>query len=163
METKRLLLQPLSISNAAFIFELVNTDGWLQFIGSRNVNNAKDAETYIQNILNNTNIRYWVVSILDSKTPIGIITFIKRHYLPHHDIGFAFLPQYAKNGYAFEAANAVLQSLVADGKHSTILATTIPSNINSIKLLQKLGFKYNKEIEAQSEKLSLYILEIKSM
>ena len=160
MQTERLLLQPLSINDAAFILELVNTAGWLQFIGNRNVNNEKDAKSYIQNVLNNSNVTYWVVSTLNSKNPIGIITFIKRNYLPHHDIGFAFLPQYANNGYAFEAANTVLQSIVANKYYSTVLATTIPSNTSSIKLLHKLGFEFDKEIIMQGETLSIYSMRL---
>ena len=44
--------------------------------------------------------------------------------------------------------------------HSHILATTIPNNINSIKLLKKLGFQFDKEIETDNEKLHVYSIEL---
>ena len=87
---------------------------------------------------------------------MGIVSFIKRDYLDHHDIGFAFLPQFSNQGFAFEAVNAVLEKLVQDDEHSTILATTIPENIKSITLLLKLGFIFEKQIENDGEKLSVY-------
>ena len=48
-KTERLLLRSLTLADAPFIFELVNTAGWIQFIGDRNVHNHEDAERYIQN------------------------------------------------------------------------------------------------------------------
>jgi ribosomal-protein-alanine N-acetyltransferase len=93
--TKRLNISPLDSVHSAFIFELVNSPGWKEFIGERNVNSIQDAEIYIINILANDNIKYHVISIKSKDIPIGIVTFIKRDYLDHHDIGFAFLPQYS--------------------------------------------------------------------
>ena len=113
--TKRLLLDPLSINDKDFILELVNTDGWKSFIGNRNINSQSVAAAYIQKIIENPDTNYWTVKIKETKIPIGIITFIKRDYLEHHDIGFAFLPEYFNKGYAFEAANAVLKYLLKTG------------------------------------------------
>lgn len=153
METTRLALRELTTNDAAFILELVNTPGWLQFIGDRNVKNMEDALAYINKILSRHGITYWVVTLKDG-TPAGIITFIKRDYLPHHDIGFAFLPRYQGTGYALEAAAAVLKSVSA--AHTRILATTIPGNASSIRLLTKLGLAFEKEITVEGEKLLVY-------
>jgi RimJ/RimL family protein N-acetyltransferase len=37
-----------------------------------------------------------------------------------------------------------------------ILATTIPENIRSVKLLKKIGLTFEKEIEISNEKLHVY-------
>jgi RimJ/RimL family protein N-acetyltransferase len=155
LDTTRLLLQPLSLNDAAFVFELVNTQGWLQFIGNRNVHNLEESSHYIQKIMDNPNIQYWVVRLNESSIPIGIVTFIKRDYLEYHDIGFAFLPQYGKNGYAQEATLAILNELRKEMAHSQILATTIKDNVRSIQLLEKLGFRF--ETILQQEKTILHI------
>ena len=156
LETERLLLSPLSFDNAEFIYELLNTPGWIEFIGDRNIKSIEDAQKYILKILDDSNLTYWVVNLKESLTTIGIVTFIKRNYLEHCDIGFAFLPQYEKNGYAFEATAAVLKELNKNSSYSNILATTIPENKNSIRLLEKLGLKYQKEITVEKEKLLIY-------
>ena len=155
LTTTRLLIDPLSLSNNKFILELVNTDGWLKFIGNRNINSEKEAATYIQKIIDNPNAAYFVVK-LKNKTKIGIVTFIKRDYLENHDIGFAFLPKFGNNGYAYEATSAVLMNVTRIYNLSHILATTIPENINSIKLLKKLGLSFEKEIEVENIKLHVY-------
>ena len=92
----------------------------------------------------------------DTPTPLGIISFLKRSYLEHFDIGFAFLPEFNGCGYAYEAAEKVLFIASQKEEYSTILATTIPQNIASIKLLNKLGLHFEREIEVASEKLHVY-------
>jgi len=133
--TERLSLNALCPDDAAFMLELVNTPGWLQFIGDRNIRTIDHAFAYICGTLKNENILYWVVKLKDCGTPIGIITFIKRDYLEHRDIGFAFLPAHTGKGFAFEATNAVLQDVLQTGNYKQVLATTMRANDCSIKLL----------------------------
>ncbi|MBA3649716.1 MAG: GNAT family N-acetyltransferase [Chitinophagales bacterium] len=156
LSSDRLLLEPITAKDSHFIFELVNTERWLKYIGNRNVTTPEEANTYIEEKLNSSSVSSWIVKLKCNLDSIGIITFIKRDYLLHYDIGFAFLPRAANNGYAYEAAKAVLLMLTNDPGHSHILATTLPENINSIKLLIKLGFHYDREIEVDGEKLHIY-------
>ena len=155
-KTKRLQLTNLSANDADFIFELVNTTGWIKFIGDRNIRTNEDTAAYIQKIISNPDITYWVVKLQDQQIAVGIISFIKRDYLEQHDIGFAFLPAYAKQGYAFEATLTVLNDLFNDNRHKTILATTIKENESSIQLLKKLGFTFSKQIVNGNDQLQLF-------
>lgn len=154
--TGRLVLDMLSVADVYFIFELVNTAGWKRFIGDRQVHNSEDTIAYIEKILSNTAIHYRVVRLADTGTPVGVVTLIQRDYLEYPDIGFAFLPQYAKNGYAFEASDAVLHDVCSPGKLQTVLATTIPDNSSSIQLLKKLGFAFRNEIKTGTDTLHVY-------
>lgn len=163
LTTQHLSINPLTQNNNTFIFELVNTKGWLDFIGDRNINTPADASAYIQKILDNPNVTYWVVKLADDKTPIGLVTFIKRDYLDHHDIGFAFLPGHAGKGYAYEATLAVMNSLLPDYRSSHILATTVPENVRSIALLKKLGLVFEKEIFIENEKLHVYSISVSNV
>lgn len=156
--TARLVLSKLELADAAFIYELVNTEGWLQFIGDRNVKNIADAEGYVQRINDNPNVTYWVVCTRGDGLPLGLVTLIKRDYLEHSDIGFAFLPQYAGKGYAYEGAVTVLRDLAKDPPHKHFVAITVGDNINSIKLSEKLGLKFSHEFERDGETLSQYIV-----
>ncbi len=154
--SERLFLKSINLTDFEFIKELVNTKGWIKFIGERNIHSDEDARNYIQRIIDNHNVTYWVVNLRTNKKPIGIITFIKRDYLDFYDLGFAFLPEFKKNGYAFEASNLVLVEIELSKSHQFVLATTIPENTKSIKLLEKLGFSFDKKIENNNEILSIY-------
>ena len=154
--TPRLTLDELKINDAQFIYELVNTPGWLKYIGNRNIYNIEDATAYTQKIIANPDIKYRVVYIKEAKIPIGVVTFIKRAYLQHHDIGFAFLPQHNGHGYAYESVSTVLDKMMNTYTHSKILATTIKENHASINLLEKLGLIYSHEIIQENEIIKVY-------
>ena len=156
VETERLLIQPLTIADDHFMLALVNTEGWLQFIGNRNINSVTDAGAYIHMVLENEHLFYWVVKRKDQQDPIGIITYIKRDYLQHPDIGFAFLPGCSKQGYAYEATQAFLHTLIREHHHTHILAITVPENIHSTRLLQKIGLVFEKEMEVDDKKVHVY-------
>ena len=48
-ETDRLFLKPTDIEDADFIFELMNTPKWMQFIGDRKVKSKEAGQAYIKN------------------------------------------------------------------------------------------------------------------
>jgi ribosomal-protein-alanine N-acetyltransferase len=156
--TARLLLNLITENDHDFVIRLLNTDGWIQFIGNRNIHSTGDAIDYIRKIKNTPDFLYWIVRVKDTGTPIGIVSFLKRNYLDHFDIGFAFLPEFSGQGYAYEAANKVLSAVKKMPAYATILATTLPTNIKSIRLLTKLGFHFEREIERDSVKLQLYCI-----
>lgn len=151
MKTKQLFIRRLSEKDTRFIFKLLNTEGWIRYIGNRNIHSEADALTYIQKINENPNIIYWTVVLKETNSEIGLVTLIKRDYLYFRDIGFAFLPEYSDKGYAYEASKAVLESLT-----ETILAITLPENKSSIRLIEKLGLKFEKAFKVEHENLLLY-------
>lgn len=135
----------LKLSDASFLKKLMNTDGWLKFIGQRNIHSIEAAESYIHGILENHSSIYWVVRKVDSKEGTGIISFIKRPELDHWDIGFAFLPEFCGNGFAYQSVKAMLEKLISLDIHTSILAITLPDNFRSIRLIHRLGFILNKQ------------------
>ena len=155
-ETERLLLSKITHENAPFIFKLVNTPGWIRYIGERNIRTLDDAKKYIEKLLNTPKLTYWVVKLKGSLTELGIITFIKREYLDHYDIGFAFLPQHIHKGYALEASREVLNYGLKELKMQAVVATTLPDNISSIRLLEKLGLQFEKKIKEGDLELQVY-------
>lgn len=159
LHTPRLYIEELMHADATFILTLVNTEGWLKFIGNRNIYTLFDASIYIQSIIDNNDFKFWIVKLNDSNTRIGLISIIKRDYLDYPDIGFAFLPEYSNLGYAYEATSAIIKQAQLQPIYDIILATTLPNNYHSIKLLQRLNFDFFKEIEVNEEKMNLYRLK----
>jgi RimJ/RimL family protein N-acetyltransferase len=160
ISTGRLFITDMTLDDAEFILHLLNTEGWKKFIGERNVNNKQDAEVYIRKIIGNPDFSYSAVRLKDGNVPIGMVSMIKRDYLDHHDIGFAFLPGYNGKGYAFEAASAVLNHPSTLAAHRRILATTLKHNSSSIQLLERLGLALDKEIKVEGRELFLYSVEV---
>jgi [ribosomal protein S5]-alanine N-acetyltransferase len=156
IETERLLIRPIKITDTSFILGLLNSEGWLQFIGDRKVKTVADAEQYIQNILNNEKFFYSVFEIKETQQSVGIITFLYRDNQQFPDIGFAMLPEFDKKGYAFEASKKYLGEIVNEKKVNKVIAITLPDNSKSIRLIERLGLRYEDEIQDNSKVLHLY-------
>ena len=146
LETERLSLRRLSADDAEFIFGLVNQPSFIEHIGDKGVRTNAEAVAYIQNGPVASYERFGfglnLVELKESGTPIGICGLLKRDSLPDVDIGFAFLPEFWSRGYAVEAAAAVMdhgRDVLGKGR---IVAITAPQNLSSIRLLEKIGFKF---------------------
>ena len=101
-------------------------------------------------------VTYWVVQLNENGNKLGIITLIKREDFDFYDLGFAFLPQFENNGYAYEASDAVMNFIIELTDLRIILASTMPENKSSIKLIEKLGFFYYKSKNDKNKVLSVY-------
>ena len=151
LETERLVLRRLSADDAEFILELLNQPSFLRYIGDKGVRNTEDAILYIQTgpvaSYDRFGFGLYLVELKDSGVSIGMCGLIKRDSLPDVDVGFAFLPDYWSRGYAFEATAAVMKygrQVLGLGR---IVAITSLDNAASIKLLEKIGLRFERLIK----------------
>ena len=151
LETERLILREFTFGDAEFIISLLNSPGWLQFIGDRNVKTIDDAKNYLLNgPMKSYSENGFGLSMVETKnghTPIGMCGLIKRVTLEDIDIGFAFLPEFAGKGYAYEIASAMMAHAKNVLGINKIVAITVEDNEHSIKLLNKIGLKFEKRIQ----------------
>lgn len=149
LETERLNLRRLNAGDAAFILELLNDPSFLRYIGDKGVRTIEDASRYILEGPVDSYARHgfglWLVELKDSAaTPTGICGLVKRDALPHADIGYAFLPHFRSRGYAYESAAAVISYASGALGLRRVLAITNPDNVGSIKVLEKIGLKFDR-------------------
>lgn len=165
--TDRLLLTHLTLQDAPFIFELLNTPEWLQFIGDRNIRTLEDARKYlISGPLKSYEVNgfgLYAVKLKTNRNAIGLCGIIKRPSLDHADIGFAFLPDYTGKGFAREAAAATLHFAQTTLGLQKVLAITNEKNLRSQRLLEKIGLHFERKIIFDSgEELMLYTTPVAS-
>lgn len=150
VETERLRIRPLQKEDAGFILELLNTPGWLQYIGDRDVHTIAAATDYISagplNSYLKNGFGLYLVSLKNHPVPIGICGLIRRPHWTEIDLGFAFLPHYTGFGYALEAATVILKEEHGRQLLKRVIAITLEENSASIRLLEKLGFVFEKKI-----------------
>ena len=142
--TDRLVIRLFDTSDATFVLELLNDPSWINNIGDRGIRNLEQARDWILTKPLESQARcgfsFYVVTLKDTQTAIGICGLIKRETLQNVDMGYAFLPQYGGQGYAIEAARATMLHARQDLGLSQLAAITSPGNIKSNSLLKKLGF-----------------------
>jgi len=164
-ETERLLIKPTSERDDEFIFELLNTPKWIKNIGDRNVKTVESAKNYIlEKMLPQLEqlgySNYTLIRKID-KVKIGTCGLYDRKGLEGIDIGFAFLPEYEKMGYAFEAADKIKNIAFNEFGITVISAITAKDNFSSQKLLEKLGLELSgtTKLPNENEELLVYKIE----
>ena len=155
LETERLALRHATTADDRFIFELVNDPAFIRNIGDRGVRTLADAERYVLDgpiaSYEKFGFGMYVVEVRESGTPIGLCGFVKRDWLPDVDIGFAFLPQYRSQGYARESASAVRRYGHEVLGLTRIVAIVSPENADSIRLLEKIGLRFEGMVRPVNE------------
>jgi RimJ/RimL family protein N-acetyltransferase len=160
-ETERLKIRDFTLDDAEFIIKLLNTEGWLKYIGDRNVKTTEQAIKYLENgpfkSYQDHGFGLWMVESKSDSQPVGMCGILKRNYLPNPDIGFAFLPEFNGLGYAFEAAMATMNYAKNVLTITVIDAITLEANSRSIKLLEKIGMKFIKPILIPGDNDELFL------
>lgn len=155
LETDRLTLREVTTEDAEFIYKLLNDPDFLRYIGDRKIRNLDDAKEYIsKKMIPNYEafgFGFYLTKLRENDVSIGICGLVKRPFMEHVDVGFAFLPEYRGSGYAFESASAVLKYATNHLGIDYVVAITDPDNDRSIKLLEKLGLKFSKMIQFDKE------------
>jgi RimJ/RimL family protein N-acetyltransferase len=166
-ETERLVLRQLAPADDGFILALVNDPDFLRNIGDKGVRTLSDARDYIANGPAASYARYgfglYLVARRADGAPLGICGLIKRDALDDVDLGFAFLPRFRSQGYAAEAAGAVIAQGRDEFGLARLAAITIPENAPSIRLLERLGFRFERMIRfsAEDPELRLFLMELR--
>lgn len=165
-ETERLLIEKFTLNDASFFKALVNTPHWIKYIGDRNTKTIEDAEERIKyghlESYKTNGFGFYKLILKEKNIPIGTCGLIKRDELKHVDIGFAFLEDYERQGFGYEASIAIMELAKEKFNIKKLLAITAPYNIGSIKLLEKLSFRYEKRVKPfeDDEELLLFAKDL---
>jgi [ribosomal protein S5]-alanine N-acetyltransferase len=148
LETDRLLIRHLTVDDAEFILRLVNEPSFIANIGDRGIRSHEQASNYLLDGPIRSYAEHghgpYLVALKQSLEPIGMCGLLRRAQFKDADLGYAFLPEFWAQGYAFEAASAVLRFAHESLGFQRTLGLVSPDNIPSIKLLEKLGFEFSE-------------------
>ncbi|WP_419869289.1 GNAT family N-acetyltransferase [Chryseobacterium sp. CT-SW4] len=162
-ETERLILRPMSLEDASFIFDLYNQAKFIKYIGDRNIRSLSDAEKYIKDrfLPQFEKLGYgnYLITIRETEEKIGGVGIFERAGLDVVDIGFSLLENFEGKGYAYEAAQKIKEVGMEKFGLKKISAITTKDNISSQKLIQKLGLKYQKNVTLPDDDEELLYFE----
>ena len=162
LTTARLRVRALTLADAPFIVRLLNDPAFIRNIGDRHVRTEEEARAYLTEGPRASYARHGfglcAVELAEGQAPIGICGLLQRAELPAPDIGFAYLPEYRSQGYAFEAGAAVTGHAHGALGIRTLLAIVSPDNTPSVRLLERLGFQFDGMFRSSPEakELKLY-------
>ena len=164
LATERLSIRPFVEADAAFILELLNDADWLRFIGDKQVSNLDDARRYLQSGPLAMQERYGhslgFVERSSDGAALGMCGLVRRDTLADIDLGFAFLPASRGQGYAREAASAVLAHGFAALAVKRIVAITDIDNHASARVLEAVGLGFERQLAATAMTKALRLFAI---
>lgn len=163
-KTERLWLKPTRVEDAAFLRQLMNSPGWLQYIGDRQIYTLLAAERYIEEKILPQQVRLgfgaYTLFLQEGGARVGVCGFYDRIGIDGVDIGFALLPEFAGQGYAWEAASQLKQIAFELFGLKKISGITKAENLASQRLLEKLGLVCQGEILLPHEAEPLLLYEL---
>jgi RimJ/RimL family protein N-acetyltransferase len=145
LATERLVVRTAQLDDAAFYLDLLGSRSFVQQLGDRGVRSLAQARLALADgpmLMQATRGHSIYMVTRHDGTPLGMCGLIKRNALEEIDLGYAFLPQWQGQGYAREAAAAVLHYAHTSLGLCRVFAIVSPGNARSISLLQKIGFEF---------------------
>ena len=141
----------MTANDAGFMLKLLNEPSFIQNIGDRGVRTLEDARSYISSRIavgyKEHGFGLWLVEENESGVAIGSCGLLKRDWLDDVDLGYALLPEYWSKGYAAEAASGAIEYAREALCLARVVAITDPENQSSVRLLERIGFSYERMVK----------------
>ena len=148
IETERLQLRKLTLDDAGLMLHVWNDPAFVRHVGDRGIRTVKDACAAMRkgalHLYDAYGFGPYRMALRDDDTPIGICGLFRREGLDEPDIGYSTLPDFCGQGYAFEAATAVIAYARSELALDRLIAIISPTNDASIGLIRKLGFEFER-------------------
>ena len=164
LDTENLSVRLFSMDDAEFISTLLNEPSFIENIADKGIRTLEDAKSYLLNGPMASYKRFgfglWLVELKDCDVPIGMCGLLKRDFLEDVDIGYAFLPEYCSQGYALEVSSAVIRYARGQLGLKKVVAIVNDDNLRSIRLLGKLGFRYERMVRLADDDKEVQLLGV---
>jgi RimJ/RimL family protein N-acetyltransferase len=147
LRTDRLQLRWLTLDDVDLMLGVWNDPAFIRHVGDRGIRTEHEARDAMRQgamrLYDEFGYGPWRVALYDD-TAVGICGLFRRDGLDEPDIGFSTLPEHCGNGYAYEAACAVIEHAAQVLKLERLTALVSPGNTASVGLIRKLGLKFEK-------------------
>lgn len=164
LETDRLTLRRFSLADADLMLAIWNDPEFIRFVADRRLRTIEAAATAMRDGLLTLYEQYTYGPLCvvekESGAKIGICGLFRREGLACPDLGFALLPAFRGKGLAVEAAAAVVDDARISLRLPSLVAIVSPQNTASIRLLETLGFSFNRRIKMPGDDQMIYLYSI---
>ena len=163
LRTERLVLRPLDATDLDEYVALFHDAEVLRFIGDGTAATREEVVAWHERTLRRNETEGWDMRTVRRHDG----TFVGRcgiavHDLDHgveHEVGYIIAREHWGKGYATEAASAVRDhAFGALGLHR-LVALIAPGNEASVRVAEKLGMAYEREVPFHDRPTMLYALE----
>ena len=161
LETNRLILRELNPDDAKNFYDLNSNPNIIKYTGNSAFKNVEEASGFLENYQDYKFNGYGRWAVIEKATDkfIGWCGLKFGEMKNETDIGFRFFEEEWNKGYATESGVACMQYGFENLKLKRIVGRAMKENIGSIKVLEKIGLKYEKDIEFDGNAAVIYKIE----
>lgn len=155
-------LIPFAPSHAQAFYELTHDEGFSSFsITNYRQESLASAESWIeknQELLDIRGLGKWGVFLDDQLIGMGGLTPWQLNGQELVDITYRLKKSFHGKGLGRKLAKCLFERGVHEMNLSNLSATITPDNIVSLRIIESMGFKFEKEIELFEVRTLLYLL-----
>lgn len=162
LETSRLVLRELNLGDAKDFYDLNSNPKVIRYTGDSAFKSVGEAKRFLENYQDYKLNGYgrWAVLLKETNKFIGWCGL--KFDNDETDIGFRFFEQEWNKGYATESALACLNYGFKELHLKCVIGRAMKTNIWSIRVLEKIGLEYDRDIEFDECEAVLYKIEKES-
>jgi RimJ/RimL family protein N-acetyltransferase len=153
-ENNRILIRPFKEKDIEEYYKIVSDIDVMKFIGDGSSQSIEIATKYVNECIKCYQENGWsrfAVVLKETDELIGFCGF--KYYNNSLDFGWRYSKKYWGQGIGSEAAQLVLDYANNSLEFSNIVCICAPENVSSIRIIEKIGFSFEKKIVLNGKKL----------
>jgi len=162
--TSRLIIRPFTIDDIDIAHAMNLDEAVSQYTGDGGVVSYDETARRIKEDVLTDYEKYgygrMAVCLKSTKEFIGFCGIKYLSDIDKVDIGYRFFSKFWGRGYATESAKACLNDAIERLQLQEIIAFVLPENKGSIKVLEKLSFRYSHDIMEEGELARYYVFNV---
>jgi RimJ/RimL family protein N-acetyltransferase len=168
IETERLLLRKPRTEDAPGLLEAFSDPEAMRFIGDGSTTDLAGAEQAVARWLERWDawgIGMFVIERLEDGRVLGRAGFLRWDPETWEiggtetELGWGLAREHWGRGYASEAARALRDWVLGEHGLTRLISLIHPDNLPSIRVAEKLGERYERDVEVRGNATRLYSLE----
>lgn len=165
LETNHLLLRAFDICDAENFYQLNLNPNVIKYTGNSAFKDISEARKFLENYSDYQRNGYgrWAVINKSTNQFLGWCGLKYDEDLDETDIGFRFFECFWNLGFATESAKACLDYGFNELHLKTIVGRAMKENMASIKVLEKIGLKFEKAFDFDGQEGVVYKIENKNI
>lgn len=159
--TNRIILRELHPSDAQVFFELNNDPEVIKYTGDTPFKSISEAKQFLHDYDHFQKYQRgrWVVCDKGTNEVLGWCGLKYHKVSGENDLGYRLFRKHWNKGYATESSHLVLQYGFRRLGLDNVIARAVKANIASTKVMQKLGFQYEMDIDEDGESYAQYRID----
>lgn len=138
LETERLIIRDYQQTDESDVLEFLGDQETMYYLPEEPFTSQTVKEFITKNM---KTVAYYPIILKENHKVIGHLYFEPFFGDHSYEIGWVFNKAFQGNGYAFEAAQAIMEWGFSVKEIHRVIATCQPENTGSYKLMEKLGMR----------------------